>query len=122
MADEGLVGQRVPAVRQPLEVLLADLSSQSPLLGELAVPLTGDPIAGRVVVVAGAAELFRVTGARLRGAQRLRDGEHGVPSTGRTDQTTSRGMREAIREDGSPCRGSAEHARPVPPAPCRGAP
>ena len=47
---------------------------------ELPVPLAADLLGARVVVLAGVAKLFLVIRARLAGAQRLRDGEHGGAS------------------------------------------
>ena len=78
VADKLLARDRVLAFREPLEVFLAHLSSQSPLLGKPAVPFAAYLIALRVVVLACVRELFRVIRLRLARAQRIRDGQHVV--------------------------------------------
>ena len=78
MADELLTSDRVLAFREPLEVFLADLAVQSPLLGEPSVPLAAYLVPLRVVVLAGVAELFRVIRLCLARAQRIGDGQHVV--------------------------------------------
>ena len=77
VAHELLARERILALRQPLKVLLVDGTRETPVARELPVPLAADLLGARVVVLAGVAKLFLVIRARLAGAQRLRDGEHG---------------------------------------------
>ena len=76
VAHDLLPVDRVLAVGEAAEVLLADFSVQSPRGGELSMPLPSNPIAIGVVVVAGILELFRVITMRLAGAQGSGDREH----------------------------------------------
>src|SRR5260370_39907566 len=63
---------------KPLKVLRADLTAQSPLLGEPSVPLPTNLLSFGVIVLAGVAKLFRVIRLCLVCAQWLRDCQHCV--------------------------------------------
>src|SRR5947208_16079668 len=68
------------AIGQPLKVLLFDFSLESPLGGQLAVPLASNPLSFRVVVVLGVGKLLLMVCLRLAGGERFRDGQHGYSS------------------------------------------
>jgi hypothetical protein len=72
-----LVGrERMLPFRHPLKGLLVDITSETPVAGELPVPRAANLLGGRVVVLASVLKFFPVIGARLARAEGLRDGEH----------------------------------------------
>jgi hypothetical protein len=81
VAHELFARERMLPLRQLLKVLLVDLTRQAPIAGELPMPHAADLFGARVVILAGVAKLFPVIRARLAGAQRLRNGEHGGSPT-----------------------------------------
>src|SRR5216683_1217081 len=76
VADELLASDRVLAFREQLEVFFTNLAAQSPLFGELSVPLPTNLLGFGVVVLAGIAKLFRVIRLCLTCAQWFRDRQH----------------------------------------------
>src|SRR5437879_6541111 len=74
IAHQLLARHRVLAFREPLEVLLANFSSQSPLPGEPAVPLTAYLVALRVVVFSCVGKLLRMIRLGLARTQWIGDG------------------------------------------------
>src|SRR5260370_12180219 len=58
--DELFTSDRVLSFRKPLEVFFTNFAAQSPLFGELSVPLPTNLVCFGVVVLAGIAKLFRV--------------------------------------------------------------
>src|SRR5258708_28258665 len=63
---------------EPLEMLFANLTAQSPLLGEPSVPLPANLLLFGVIVLARVAKLFCVIRLCLACAQWLRDCQHCV--------------------------------------------
>src|SRR5713226_319264 len=61
---------------EPLEMPFANLTAQSPLLGEPSVPLPANLLPFGVIVLAGVTKLFRVIRLCLTCAQRFGDGQH----------------------------------------------
>src|SRR6266851_5456156 len=64
------------SIGEAAKVLFANLTVQSPVGRELSMPLSANPIADGVVVVAGILEFFRVIAVRLAGAQGSGDRQH----------------------------------------------
>src|SRR5260370_4156794 len=78
VADELFGGDPMLPFAKALKVLLADLTAQSPLLGESSVPLPANLLRFGVVVLSRVAKLFRVIRLCLARAQWLRDCQHCV--------------------------------------------
>ena len=72
-----LAGQRMLPLREPGELLLADLAGEPPRGRQAAIPLATNLVPLGVVVLARVAELLRVIALRLPGAERLRHRHHG---------------------------------------------
>ena len=80
VVDEELGGEGMLAVREPLELLLVHVAGQPPQFRQLAVPVSVDLLARRVVIVAAVTEFLCVIRVHLRGAQGLRDRQHSYSS------------------------------------------
>src|SRR6266849_9828880 len=76
VADELFARDRMLPFAKPLKVLRADLTAQSPLLGEPSVPLPTNLLSFGVIVLAGVTKLFRVIRLCLTCAQWLGDCQH----------------------------------------------
>jgi hypothetical protein len=76
VADELLTCDGMLALREPLEVFLADGAAQSPLLGEFPMPFPAYLVAFCVVILASVAELLRVVCLRLACTQGIGNGQH----------------------------------------------
>src|SRR5579864_6959186 len=76
MAHERLIGNRMTALGESLEVRLIHLTGEPPFARELTMPVAMNLVAGGVVVVARVPKLLGVVPLRLCRAERLRDRQH----------------------------------------------
>src|SRR5208283_6224512 len=74
--DQLLPRERMLPIGERSEVFRLHLALQTPLCGQLAVPLAPNFLTLGVVVVFGVGELLAVIGVRLARAERFRDGQH----------------------------------------------
>src|SRR5690349_4576893 len=76
VTDELLACDRMLSFTEAVELLFTNLSFEAPFVGQSSVPLASYPFALRVVIRTRVAELFRMVGACLSGAQRLGNCQH----------------------------------------------
>src|SRR5439155_17823619 len=80
LTHQRFAGDRVLALGEPLELLVAHLALQPPIRREPAMPRAPDRVATGVVVIARVDELVRMVPIGLRGTEWLGDGQHGTAS------------------------------------------